>query len=341
VGVQGVFCQRVFAQGFHVGGSNDVYRFWEDHYVKGPGGVPLKAGSKEFWYPESLPAQYSIKKGMDANESLLPKILTATSALLLWPILGVAKVRINGLPPKDWTTPLTAPTLRDKAFLPQAYHLGERSDKFDGGLDAPGFSRNAKRQRDASDPYGVVNSLPADPRNPKAEPGTDAARGDEDTESSLMYEHHAFLRMRAKRENKILANGKVVQEENLASASDDYKTWRAKKIELLLAENVGTPATDHSSILTNPDHSEKVLAYDIPVGVCHIAREDLTDLRIMADWRYLDKVSKSNPIGAFSRYFKSGMMSDKEVAQWVKEESIATLPPSVVNMRSRIQHKEE
>ena len=340
-GGDGVFCQRVFAQGFHVGGSPDVYRFWDDHYVKGPDGKPLKAGSKEFWYPVSPPAKYSIKKGMDANESILPKIMTATSALLLWPLFGVVKVRINGLPPEGWTTPLTAPKLGGKGFLPQAYHLGNRSDEFDGRLDAPGFSRNKARQRDASDPYGAVNPLPADPRNPKADPGTDAARGDENTESSLMYEHHAFLRMRAKRDDKFLTNGKAVQEENLAGASDDYKAWRAEKIKLLLAENVETPATDHSSILTNPDHSEKALAYDIPVGVCNIVKKDMAWLRKLADWRFLENLEKDHPIGPFADYFASGMMGGKEVADWVKKkESGATLPPSVVNKRSRIQHKE-
>lgn len=339
-GGDGVFCQRVFAQGFHVGGLNDVYRFWDDHYVKGPDKKPLKPGSKEFWYPESKSAQYSIRKGMDANESVIPKILTATSALILWPIFGVAKVRINGLPPDDWKTPLTAPKLGDEGFLPQAYHLGKRSDEFDGGLDAPGFSRNTKRQRDAGDPYGVVNPLPADPRNPDAKPETDAARGNEETESSLMYEHHAFLRMRARRDGKFLTNGKAVQEENLADAGDDYKAWRAGKIKKLLVENVDSPATDHSSILTNPDHSEKALAYDIPVGVCHIAKKDMAWLRKLADWRYLDGLAKSNPISGFVEYFESGTLGEKEVADWVKNDTNAKLPPSIVNKRSQVKYKE-
>jgi hypothetical protein len=103
----------------------------------------------------------------------------------------------------------------------------------------------------------------------------------------------------------------------------------------LLVENVGTRATDHSSILTNPDHSEKALAYDIPVGVCHIGKEDLADLRKMADWRFLDGVPKSNLISKFDEYFKLGTMGDKTVADWAKEDgSDATLPPKVINKRS-------
>lgn len=340
-GGDGVFCQRVFAQGFHVGGPKESYHFWNDHYVKGPDKKPLKAGSKEFWYPESPCAQYSIKKGMDANESLIPKILTATTALFLWPILEIARIRINGLPPMGWETPLTAPKLGKEGFLPQSFHLGNYSDEFDDRLDAPGFSRNAAVRRDANDPYGVNTPLRADPRHPNAKLETDAARGDENTESGLMYEHHAFLRMRARRDKEFVTdNGKVTQEENVKGASDDYKAWRTKKIQLLLAENVGTPATDHSSILTNPDHSEKALAFDIPVGVSHIAKDDLTDIRKMADWRFLDGLDESNPIAAFEKYFKSGAMGEEEVAKWVKEGDGAKLPSSVVNKRSRIQHKE-
>jgi hypothetical protein len=102
----------------------------------------------------------------------------------------------------------------------------------------------------------------------------------------------------------------------------------------LLVENVGTRATDHSSILTNPDHSEKALAYDIPVGVCHIAKEDLEDLRKMADWRYLKGLDESNPISGFVEYFESGTMGNHDMKKWVDKDAYATLPPKVLNKRS-------
>jgi pimeloyl-ACP methyl ester carboxylesterase len=334
-GGAGIFCQRVFAQGFSVGGPEQVYRFWEDHHVKGPDGKPLPPKSNQFWYPESPKVKYSIKKGMDANKSMLPKILTAATALFLYPILKMVDVRINGLPDDGWATPLTAPSLGDKAFPPQSLRFGQRSDRFDEGLDAPGFSRNKSLQRDADDPYGGERDLPTDPRDAEDAPRTDAALGDTGTEGSMMYEHHAFLRMRARREGKYGKQAAVTEEDDLTTANDDYKTWRNGKIRQLLVENVGTRATDHSSILTNPDHSEKALAYDIPVGVCHIAKEDLADLRKMADWRFLDGVPKSNLISKFDEYFKLGTMGDKTVADWAKEDgSDATLPPKVINKRS-------
>ncbi|MBW8898164.1 MAG: hypothetical protein JF619_08645, partial [Massilia sp.] len=242
-------------------------------------------------------------------------------------------VRINGLPDKDWSTPLKAPPLT-LPFMPQALRFGKVSDRFDEGIDAPGSSRNKERQRDADDPYAGERPLETDPRDPEDAPRTDAAMGDRNTEASLMYEHHAFLRMRARRDGKYANDAPVAQEDDLMTASDDYKAWRAGKIKDLLVENVGTHATDHSSILTNPAHSEKALAYDIPVGVCHIGQEDLARFRMMADWRFLEGVDKSNPIAAFDKYFKSGTMGNKKVEDWVNEDNDAALPPKVLNKRS-------
>lgn len=313
---EGVFCQRVFAQGFKVGGDAPHYDFWTCHHVKDTAGKPLKPGNNQFWYPESPRVQYSVEKGKDSNRNAIATIMTMATAPVFKLVLKMVDMRINALPDKDWKTPLTAPQFGKQAFLPQSLRSGQRSDNFDEGLDAPGFSRNAQRQRSADDLYGGERPLPKDPRDPKDAPSTDAARGNEDTEASLMYEHHAFLRMRAKREGRYGKQAEVTEENKLATASDDYKAWRSEKIKKLLVENVNTPATDHSSIMTNPDHSEKALAYDIPVGACHIARKDLAEFRMMADWRFLDNVPRSNPIAAFKNYFTSGMMDGKQVREW-------------------------
>jgi pimeloyl-ACP methyl ester carboxylesterase len=329
-----VFCQRVFAQGFCVGANTPHYDFWNDHHVKDNDGNNLKPGSNQFWYPESLRVQYSVAKGKDANRNGIATIMTMATAPIFHLIFKIIDVRINALPDKGWRTPLKAPPLGEKGFQPQSYRFGQYSDRFDEGLDAPGFSRNAQRQRDADDPYGGNRELPKDPRDAEDAPTTDAARGNEATEASLMYEHHAFLRMRARRDGKYGKKDAVTEEDDVTTASDDYKAWRAEKIKKLLVENVATPATDHSSILTNPDHSEKALAYDIPVGVCHIAKEDLTRLRKMADWRFLDGLDEINPISAFAKYFDNGKMHDQEVSQWATDDSGAILPRKVVNHRS-------
>jgi hypothetical protein len=344
-GGQEVFCQRVFAQDFPVGFSLEKckqYDFWKDHHVKNTDGSNLKAGSNQFWYPESLRAQYSIEKGTDANENPLPKVMTVLTAPIFQLVFKVVDVRINGIPDKGWVTPLQAPEL-DPWFKPQSMRFGKASPHFDEGFDAPGSSRNMHRVRDASDPYASVTKLQSDPRDPEGSPDTDEPLGNEDTEASLLYEHHALLRMRAKREHlsknsdatagKYAMGDKVEEEDNLAGASDGYKAWRAQKIKKILADTVGTPATDHSTILTNPDHSEKALAYDIPVGLCHIAKEDLAELRMMADWRFLDGLDENHPVAQFVKYFDTGMMDSKPIAKWVEDNNHATIPPKVVNKR--------
>lgn len=343
----GVFCQRVFSQGFPVGGAATKYDAWNDHHVKAKDGSNLKPGDKQFWYPESPRARYSIKKGLDANEHYVAKAMTLATAPVFYLVTALKDVRINGLPDKGWVTPLEAPALVPP-FLPQARRFGQLSDQFDEGIDAPGSSRNKDRQRDAGDPYAGERKLESDPRDPADAPRTDAARGDEDTEASLRYEHHALLRMRAKRDGLHVdsdPNGKrygkaddVKEEDDLSIASDGYRNWRAEQIKNALAENVGSRATDHSSIMTNPDHAEKALAYDIPVGVCHIAKEDLAEVRVMADWRYLEGLGKSHPLSPFVNYFKLGTMAGQEMSKWANDErnAEAALPPKVVNKRSLI-----
>ena len=335
-GVSGVFCQRVFAQGFYVGESPKTlaqYDFWKNHHIKDENNKPLQPGDKRFWYPASPPAKYSIRKGLDANEGLVPKILTVATAPIFSFFFLLKTIPINGLPldddDKGWITPLNAPPL-PKPFLPQSVRFGAASEKFDEYIDAPGWHRNAAQTREANDPYAGENSLRADPLLPNSPPETDKARGNAETEKGLLYEHHAYLRMRAKREGlkpRIDENGKPRnQEDDLATASEDYKAWRNEKIKLILAETANGSATDHSTILTNPDHSEKALAYDIPVGVCHIAKEDLDDLRRMADWRYLDDLGRDNPIAKFSSYFELGLMEEKQVKDWVERHDETTVP---------------
>ena len=43
--------------------------------------------------------------------------------------------------------------------------------------------------------------------------------------------------------------------------------------------------TNHSTILTNPGHSEHVLAYDVDVGMCLFTADHMAQFRRMADWR--------------------------------------------------------
>ena len=343
--IKGVFCQRVFAQGFHVGNDPNTYKqydFWENHHIKDENNKPLKPGDKRFWYPESPPAQYSVRKGLDANKSWLPKIITVATAPIFTLFFQFKKIRINGLPLDKhdrWITPLTAPALPEP-FLPKSLRFGVASENFDERIDAPGASRNANKTREANDPYVGEHLLDADPLHPNSPRETDKAMGNSETEKGLLYEHHAYLRMRAKRDGLkpgFDENGKPIsQEDDLSKANEDYKAWRNKEIKFILAETANSSATDHSTILTNPEHSKKALAYDIPVGVCHIAKDDLAYFRQIADWRFLKDLDKSDPLAEFSDYFEIGGMGGKKISDWVMKHKYAIMPTTIVDKRSII-----
>ena len=338
-GGTGVFCQRVFAQGFEVGNAlKKNYHFWNDHYLKAKGG-----GKAEFWHPPSPPAKYSMKKGLDANEHWYAKIGTVVSAPLFYLVTSVFSIRINGVPDPEWKTPLEAPGL--VAFQPRSIIFGQ-DVAFDQGTEAQGESRDKLRVRDDSDPYKVDRILSEKKGKSGIMATTDAARGNVDSEAALRYEHHALLRMRAKREglykNSEARQGEyrsedtVSEEDDLGTASEGYKKWRAKKIKDSLAENTKVPATDHSSIMTNPDHSEKALAYDIPIGVCHIRENDLSVFRTIADWRYLAALKDDNPCSQFGEYFDSGLFKEMEISKWAEEKAgEGRMPSTIIDKRTR------
>ena len=123
----------------------------------------------------------------------------------------------------------------------------------------------------------------------------------------------------------------VTEEDNLSGASDDYKAWRTKKIKEALAENIKAPATDHWSIVTNPDHAKMALAYDIPVGVNHIKQKDMQVFRQMADWRYLKALNSSNESSDFLEYFDTGRFRKKTIYELAKKENEGKIPAGIVN----------
>ena len=317
-----MFCQRVFAEKFPVGKEGiEKYHFWNDHH-----GACLKPGSQSFWHPESPRAKYAIKKGADANKNWFAKVMTVVTAPVFYLVTAVIDIRINALPDENWETPLKAPKLPEP-FEPKSMRFGKVSDVFDEGTDAPGASRDRERVREEGDPYDTDEG--------------GEAEGSKDTEASLRYEHHALLRMRARREDLYKDSDKskglyrdsefVTEEDNLSGASDDYKAWRTKKIKEALAENIKAPATDHSSIMTNPEHAKKALAYDIPVGVCHIKGEDMRMYRQMADWRYLKGLNKKNDASKFFEYFGFGVFEDKSVYKWAKNDAEGKIPGGIIN----------
>ena len=314
---QGVLVQRVFAQGFPVG-ELGKYHYWHHHWRK------PKPGSHDFWMPHSKIAKHSMKKGLEASTTLLGTLFTVLMAPVATAAAALLRQRVNALPDADWEVPVDAPALVPP-FLPQSMRFGQPSDDFDQGYAPPGAWRDGNRVRNAGDAYAGVNKAP--------DGSTDAALGDNRDEASLRYEHHAMLRLRAKREKRYAADAKVVEEDDPSKASAEYTAWRTEHIKVSLAETVDAAATDHSTIFTNPMHSERALAFDVGVGVCNIPQNELENIAVIADWRYLGLLDDDNH-KKFNSYFKTGKILNISVKDWIsKPESGCAIPEKIIDER--------
>jgi len=307
-GGAGIFTQRVFSQNFDVG-KTGIYDFWANHH-KDP-----EAGSKDFWFPHSQNARYSLSKGLEASTTAPGTILTFAVAPILILATSIYKEPINALPPKDWKTPLSGPNL-PKSFKPQAIRFGKICKQFDQGMDAPGEYRAQNQERDESSPYAGDRTMPKHATEEARLKGTDAAEGNTETEAALLYEHRAMLRMEAKREGLYKKSDDVEMENDPLKADAKYNKWRTRKIKDSLAASIDTHATDHSTIMTNSEHARMALAYDVAIGVCNIKQEDFTELRIAADWRFLKGLSDNDSNPLFHDYFNRGLVGELSVCKW-------------------------
>lgn len=319
-GGAGIFAQRVFSQGFAVG-ETGTYDFWH----KKP------ASKEDFWYPRSPIAEYSLSKGNEVSSNFVGKILTFAMAPIMIFAMRMSKTPINALPPDDWKTPLSAPNLPE-AFMPEVIRFGTASDQFDEGMDAPGAHRSKSKKRDADDPYAEDREMQGDASKHDQLKRTDAAAGNADTEAALMYEHHAMLRMKAKREGLYNKSDPVNMENKPELADAKYKEWRNKKIRESLAVTINTHATDHSTILTNSEHSRKALAYDIAVGICKIRQQDFFTLRTMADWRFLKQLEENELSNFHYEYFYRGLLGANSTTIW-SQTGDGAMPSKIINKR--------
>lgn len=322
---EGVYVQRVFAQGFDVGRQGS-YHYWFDHWRK------PEPGGKDFWFPDQKYASYSIKRGREASNDDFAAILTVGFAPLFIVLTKLFKNPTNASPDKDWKIELNAPDL-EPPFTPQSLRFGELSDKFDEGYDPAGESRQAGRQRTPTDDYFANHEIPrgglqGEEKRLEAQ-RMDIARGTADDEARLRYEQRAVLRAQAIREEKSVA-GKVEQEMPRATPSADYMTWRSARVEEMMSNQAGAFATDHSTIMTNPMHAERALAYDVPVGVCNIKADALRKLRVAADWRLLEWGGNDNSAIQFLEYFNEGKFRRKTTSDWVTQSGCEAAMPSLI-----------
>ena len=309
----GVFTQRVFAQGFPVGQHGD-YDYWSNHYRQ-----PAR-GSADFWHPHSPISRYDPNKGVRASSSEAGKAASVRTASAMSALMKMLKTPINAMPPDDWRIPVTAPALPE-VFTPQAVRFGVPSPQFDQNLDPPGTHRHAGKARQKGEPYADT-SVGGTPQ------------GDRDTEAALRYEDHARLRMKARRGKLDGLDGKAMMEDDLSTATPEYLEWRKQEIQGQLVATCDTHATDHSTILTNPQHAEKALAYDVAIGVGHIGEEAMLQLRIAADWRLLKGLDDSDSQKMFDEYFLWGKFKKLSLLDWVRSDgSKGAMPTEIEDER--------
>lgn len=285
--------------------------------------------------PASPKIKYSLSGGLSSNKAWYAKVMTGVSTLFMVPVTEVAATfgaSVNSVPDKNWTIPIDAPAL-PSPFEPEGLRFG-KPGKFDEHYDAPGQERDAGRVRDPNDPYAEDRPIEQRKGEPKRE-ATDAAQGNRDSEAARRYEDHARLRMLARREKMVKPGEPVTAEDKPEGADDEYKVRRAKEIKRYLTENIDSNATDHSTIMTNPMHAEKALAYDVAVGMCRIRAAEMHKLRIAADWRLWEGVSFDDSQNALGKYFLSGRVENQSAYDW------ATASGSEASMPAKIEDRRE
>ncbi|MBJ9969088.1 T6SS effector phospholipase Tle3 domain-containing protein [Burkholderia seminalis] len=336
----GVFSQRVFASNFEVGGENKLYRYWQDDWRKD------KNQKEGFWYPPSPPARYGLGRGTHSNEGWIAKFFTIATSPALY-LFNLTNMAVNADPPKDWEIPITAPMLdKETRFLPQAFRYGKPSGArdaqgkpieeggFNEGYDPPSAGRDAnKENKRDDDPY---DNFDAKSEKFKTEGDALKAQGDAASEAAQRYEDHSILRMEARRAGNrrwVDKNGTVVGEDNPEAASADYTEWRNNEIFQILNGGDKNNPTNHSTIMTNKDHAEKALAYDVAIGLCYLTEDDLTYLRTQADWRFASDSRKSDPNFNLMDYINTGKHGELFLPDWAKKDENAKMPGKIYDER--------
>ncbi len=234
-----------------------------------------------------------------------------------------------------------APKL-DEPFTPQAIRYGRVASVTDGsahsdfneGNDPQSAARNANKadaDKRTDDPYDTY----------KGKQANMAAQGDVGTEAAQRYEDHAIVRMRAHRTGNhawVDANGNVIGEDGKSEMPEGYKTWQTKQVVEILDSGKNNNPSNHSTIMTNPMHAEKALAYDVAIGVNYLTLEEMNKLRIEADWRFGEGLDKDHPNKKYADYFLAGKLDDKFLQEWVKKAEEVKMPPGIVDEREGNVH---
>ncbi|KVD16050.1 hypothetical protein WI80_00035 [Burkholderia ubonensis] len=324
------FTQRVFASGYLVGQAPGGYYDYTKNdwrYQKGK--------TQGFWYPPSPKAKFSIIKSLTSRTNLRDMI-GIWQMRGLGPIINMAGIAVNATPPEWWAIPIDAPKL-DHQFTPVAMKYGKpiapvhdgpaATSLFNEGNDPTAAARDKhksaseKKPGDAIDDYKGATPI-----------------GNEDSEADLRYEMHAVVRQTVRHREQgnsalIDADGNVVSEQPGFNAGGKAKQYSSATVTSYLGKTEKNNPTNHSTIMTNADHAEHALAYDVAIGVCRLTPDDWAALRLEADWRFGGGLDKSNPHKKYAEYFNRGKMNNEFLSRWIKTDSEAHMPKKIQDER--------
>ncbi|SOY53469.1 T6SS effector phospholipase Tle3 domain-containing protein [Cupriavidus taiwanensis] len=323
---EGVLYQRVWAQAglpggeaFKVGNSPGfTYDYWK-HTI---GACPEQ---NQFWEPQADRLSLQISEIWDdPRRTVLGKAaVTAIGGLAQFVISAITTAGgkaayANAEPDRHWSVNISAPAVPGGGIVPRALYLPRGSgQKLEG--ETPSGLKTSTGADDArvSGPFNRHKESATDALNPNRAAGADdpyarqraSGHGDGASEAAMRYDQNAAIRQKARR--YIYAEDGSLQPDSPYSEKDVEKLDAKRHDEIrntrfgefaqetrmgLLAKGVDQQASNHSTILTNPAHSEEVLAYDVDVGVCYFNSAELDQLRRMADWRWCKP--KTDDIGS-------------------------------------------
>ena len=129
-------------------------------------------------------------------------------------------------------------------------------------------------------------------------------------------------------------DGHVIGEDGKSELPDGYKDWRDQQIVDWLDRGAINNPTNHSTTMTNPDHAEKALAYDVAIGPCYLTEQQIRALRIEADWRMWESPPDGDPREKYFDYFLLGELDDLPMHEWIHlENGEGNMPDAIVDER--------
>lgn len=255
------FYQRIWAQGIAIGDPKRTqYHYWDDHWNK----EAAKRDKFDFWHPRAPRMHYRLTNGRyDQNivQSAVGWIVQigavitgALDALRVIKLDSTQWILINGLPDPNHVVPVNAPPLpkNDGGYLlPRSRRAGESVTRGETTIAHSEFDEGA----DASN-LAVLRQ-----------------KEDSAERRDMRMEQNAMIRI-----NNAQNKAKRWYHLGGESRSDaQYESWFKAEPQ---------NATDHSTILLNPEHATRALAYDVAIGLAMIPKEKWAAWRRKAHWRF-------------------------------------------------------